>query len=87
MTRDEIKAKIREIMSNELNLTVSAILDEESKLFEDLGIDSLMVMQIAVYVEEQFEVVIPDETWEPSALTSVGSLVDFVENLLEGEPV
>lgn len=83
MTRDEIKAKIRDILSNELNLTVSDVLDEESRLFEDLSIDSLMVMQIGVYVEELFQVVIPDETWEPSALSSVGALVDFVENLLE----
>ena len=83
MTRNEIKAKIRAIIASELNLKVPEVLDDEGRLFEDLGIDSLMIMQIVVYIEEQFDVTIPDESLDPNVLGTVGELVGFVENLLE----
>lgn len=83
MTRDEIKVKIRNIMTDELNLKLPNVLDDESRLFDDLSIDSLMIMQIVVYVEEYFNVEIPDDSLDPNEFDTVGALVDFVENLLK----
>lgn len=70
---DEIKAVIVE------QLSVNA--DEvklESKFVDDLGADSLDVVELVMELESKFEVEIPDE--EAEKISTVKDVVDYIES-------
>ncbi|KPF84487.1 hypothetical protein IP70_15800 [alpha proteobacterium AAP38] len=53
--------------------------DPSLKLVEDFHLDSLDMVELAMALEEEFQVEIPDEDWENAAdmsLTQVAELVD-----------
>lgn len=51
-----------------------------AKIQEDLGADSLTVIEIAMAMEERFQLSIPDEQWE--TVSTVGDLFETVAKLL-----
>lgn len=53
MTIDEIKDKVTAFLVDELEIDESKIQDE-ARLKEDMGIDSLEVVDVVVLVEEEF---------------------------------
>jgi acyl carrier protein len=57
-----------------------AQLTPEAKIKEDLGADSLTVIEIAMAMEEQFHLSIPDEQWE--TVSTVGDLFETLAKLL-----
>jgi acyl carrier protein len=48
----------------------------ESRLKEDLGADSLDLVEMVMYLEEQFNILIPDE--DAMQLTTVGRVADYL---------
>ena len=62
---------------NNLDLDESKI-NDNSKLYEDLGIDSLDFCEVLVDIEQALEVSIADE--DVLKLTTFGALVNYVEN-------
>ena len=61
-----------------------AILDDNitlsSRLSEDLYADSLDMMEIALLIEEEFDLEIPDDAFD--TIATVGDLVSYVDNHL-----
>jgi acyl carrier protein len=55
-------------------------LTPEARFKEDLGADSLTIMEIAMAVEERFNLSIPDEAWDRVA--TVEELFETVAELL-----
>jgi acyl carrier protein len=55
-------------------------LTPDARIEEDLGADSLTVMEITMAVEERFNLSIPDEQWE--TVSTVGDLFDALAKLL-----
>ncbi|ECC1826900.1 acyl carrier protein, partial [Campylobacter coli] len=51
----------------------------ESKIIEDLGADSLDVVELIMALEEKFEVEIPDSDAEK--LIKIEDVVNYIENL------
>ena len=45
----------------------------------DLGLDSLRVMQLLVFVEERLGVNLPDDEVTPERISSVDALVDWID--------
>ena len=60
-----------------------AQLTPDARLQEDLGADSLTIMEITMAVEERFNLSIPDEEWEK--VSTVGDLFEALSELL-GKP-
>jgi acyl carrier protein len=56
-------------------------LNPDARIQEDLGADSLTVIQIIMAVEEQFDMSFPDEQLE--RISTVGDLFETLANLLE----
>ncbi len=50
----------------------------ESKFVDDLGADSLDVVELVMELESKFEVEIPDE--EAEKISTVKDVVDYIEN-------
>ncbi len=55
-------------------------LTPEARIQEDLGADSLTIMEITMAVEERFDLVIPDE--ESEQISTVGDLFGTLAKLL-----
>ncbi|EEL82514.1 Acyl carrier protein [Bacillus cereus AH1271] len=56
-------------------------LEETMRLNQDLYIDSVMMLQLIVYIEMDVKLCVPEDEVDPKAFLTVGSLLDFMEEL------
>ena len=70
--------KVIELIADQLNKKVDQI-SLESRLFEDLGANSLDVIDLIVSVEDEFGIVILDD--EIAKIRTVGDIVNLVNTL------
>ena len=68
--------KIAAIIADQLDMEESDITSEST--FEDLGADSLDVVDVIMTLEDEFDIEIPDEAIE--GMKTVGELVKYVED-------
>jgi len=69
---------VKEVVVEQLNVSPSEV-KEESKFVEDLGADSLDVVELVMALEEKFDIEIPDEDAEKIA--TVTDAIKFIENI------
>jgi acyl carrier protein len=75
MTRDEILACVRDVLRREFGLSVDATVPS-ARLQEDLDLDSLDAVALAVQLEEETGVLLEQERLEQ--LRTVQDVVEFV---------
>lgn len=68
--------KIRFILSNQFEVEEDAI-TMETNIIEDLGADSLDVVDMLMMLEDEFDVEIPDE--EIEKMRTVSEVVTYIE--------
>ena len=76
MKLEEVQAKLKEIVMDRLNAEEEQIKPEAS-FVEDLGADSLDIVELIMGIEEEFDIEIPDEDSEK--LTTVGEAMSYVK--------
>ena len=76
MQSEEVLAKLKELVMDRLNVEEDQIKPDAS-FVEDLGADSLDIVELIMGIEEEFDVEIPDEDAEK--LTNVGEAFDYVK--------
>ncbi len=69
--------KIRDIIVDQLDVDADEVTAEAS-IIDDLGADSLDVVDLISSVEDEFDVEIPDEKVE--GIKSVGDIVAYIES-------
>jgi len=69
---------VKEVVVEQLNVNPDEV-KEESKFVEDLGADSLDVVELVMALEEKFDIEIPDEDAEKIA--TVTDAMSFIENI------
>ena len=72
--------KIKDIIVEQLAVEEDAVTMEAS-ITDDLGADSLDVVDLVMSIEESFDVEIPDE--EVENIKTVGDIVKYIENKVE----
>ena len=70
--------KIQEMLAEALNLSVEKV-TAEAKIVDDLGADSLDVVELLSRLEDEYGITIPDEDVE--SLVTVGDVVKEIEKL------
>ena len=73
----EILDQVKEIISAELEVQPEGI-TMESIIVDDLGADSLDVVELVMRIEERFDIEIPDEDAEK--IQTVGNIVEYLKN-------
>jgi len=72
----DIADKVKDIIAQQLDVDKNEI-KETSAFIEDLGADSLAIVELVLAFEEQFEIDIPDEDTEK--IRTVGDAVKYIE--------
>ena len=75
----DILEKMIDILCNQLDLDKEQV-TEDSEIIEDLGADSLDIVDLVMTLEEEFDTEITDEMIED--MKTVGDVVKFVEEHL-----
>ncbi|MBQ1361828.1 MAG: acyl carrier protein [Oscillospiraceae bacterium] len=70
--------KVREALAKQFELDPESI-TLDTNLIDDLGADSLDVVELIMSLEDEFGVTISDE--DAAQLYTVGRIVDYLENL------
>ena len=70
--------KVREMLANQLNIEVDKI-DENSRVIEDLGADSLDMIEMLMALEEEFGITVPDD--KADSLKTVGDIVKYIDSV------
>lgn len=76
----DIENKVKEIIAYELGVDASTI-TLESRIKEDLGSDSLTMVEIVISIEDAFKFEIPDE--EAENIITVGDAIEAIKARLK----
>jgi acyl carrier protein len=68
--------KVKKIVSEKLGVPEAKV-EEKSEFVNDLGADSLDVVEFVMEVEKEFNITIPDE--EATKLKTVGDAVKYID--------
>lgn len=74
MKKEEMLARLKEIIIDRLDVEEDQIVPDAS-FVEDLGADSLDIVELIMGIEEEFDIEIPDEDAEK--LTTVGEAMNY----------
>ena len=78
----ELETKVREIVAQQLGKNIDQVTPEAS-FRDDLGADSLDVVELVMALEEEFGVQIPDEDAEK--ISTVGQAIDYIKQKAAAE--
>ena len=79
MRMEQIKDKLKQIVIDRLDVDEDQITPDAS-FVEDLGADSLDIVELIMGIEEEFDIEIPDEDAEK--LTTVGGALEYIKSKL-----
>ncbi len=72
-----LEKKVREIIADRLKLDVEQV-QPGSRFIEDLGADSLDIVEMIMQMEEDFGITIPDEDAEK--IKTVGDAISYIKS-------
>jgi acyl carrier protein len=72
--------KVKELLASQLEIDAEKI-TEDTEIINDLGADSLDVVEMIMMLEEEFGIVITDETIY--GYKTVGEIASFIEKMVE----
>lgn len=75
MSEQDIKQKVFELVSEHLGVDIEKITDDTS-FINDLGADSLDIVELVMDLEEEFDVKIPEDIADK--IQTVGDAVAFI---------
>ncbi len=76
MSSEEIFDKVKEIIIEQLGVSETAVTMEAS-FIDDLGADSLDIVELIMALEEEFDLEIPDSDAEK--VVTVGDVVEYIK--------
>ena len=77
MSSEEVFEKVKGIIVEQLGVADTAVTMEAS-FIDDLGADSLDIVELIMAIEEEFDIEIPDADAEK--VVSVGDVVDYIKD-------
>ncbi len=70
--------KVKELVAEQLGISKEQI-TENSNIIEDLGADSLDVIEMLMTLEEEYNITIPDD--QISQVKTIGQITELIEKL------
>ncbi len=76
----DLEARVKQILTNRLGIAPEEI-RRDATLVEDLGMDSLDAVELAIATERQFNIGLSDE--QVAKLKTVADIVDLIRQLID----
>ena len=76
MASEEITSRVKEIIVEQLGVAADEVVPEAS-FVEDLGADSLDIVELIMALEEEYQLEIPDE--EAEKMQKVDDVIAYIE--------
>ena len=76
MSTEEVYERVKKIIMEQLG-TVETGISMEASFLDDLGADSLDIVELVMALEEEFDIEIPDTDAEK--VVTVGDVVDYIK--------
>ena len=73
--KEEVVSKIKELIKNSLGVKEEEI-TPDSSFIDDLGADSLDIVELVMLIEKEFDIEIPDEDAEK--ISTVQDAIDYI---------
>lgn len=70
--------RVKEVIAKQLRMDVSEIADDAA-VIEDLGADSLDIVEMLMTLEDEMNITIPDDV---NGLRTVKDIADYLENVI-----
>lgn len=80
MEHEELFAKVKEVIVDQLSVEEDDV-SADASFFDDLGADSLDIVELVMALEDSFGISIPDEDAE--SIKTVGDAVDYIAANME----
>ncbi len=77
MENDEIFEKVKKIIMEQLSVAEDAV-TKEASFIDDLGADSLDVVELIMALEEEFDMEIPDSDAEK--ISTVNDVIEYIKD-------
>ena len=77
MSSEEVFDRVKEIIVEQLGVAENSV-TTESSFIDDLGADSLDIVELIMALEEEFDIEIPDADAEK--VVTVGDVVDYLKD-------
>ena len=77
---DSIEQRVKGIIAEQLAIKDESEVKNESSFLDDLGADSLDMVELVMCLEDEFETEIPDE--EAEKITTVQLAIDYINSNL-----
>jgi acyl carrier protein len=78
--KEEIVGKVKDLISQSLGVSPDEIVSSAS-FIDDLGADSLDIVELVMLIEKEFDIEIPDEDAEK--ISTVQHAIDYINDHLE----
>lgn len=80
MDRNEIKSQLMNVFEDTCWIDMEKAVNEESRLNEDLGFDSLDKIEVCMEIEKDFGISIHDD--EMDRIKTVGDVVNLLDEII-----
>jgi acyl carrier protein len=77
-----VEERIKEIIVEQLGVSADEAVNEAS-FIDDLGADSLDIVELVMAIEEEFGIEVPDEDAE--RMQSIGDVISYVQEKTSGD--
>lgn len=74
---DTVLEKVKEVISEQLGIDDTDTITTETTFIDDLGADSLDIVELIMALEEEFDMEIPDADAEK--VVTVGDVVEYIK--------
>ena len=78
---DNILDRVKDVIMEQLGIEDESSITTATTFIDDLGADSLDVVELIMALEEEFDMEIPDEAVEN--IKTIGDIVKYIEEKLE----
>ena len=72
---------LKAILVNRIGIPESQVIDDPALTFEDMGLDSLALVEIQLEVQQEYGFIIPDE--DTHYITTVGQAIAYTNRRLQ----
>lgn len=77
MANEEVVRRVKDLIAESLGVNPTEVVSTAS-FIDDLGADSLDIVELVMAIEKEFNVEIPDEDAEK--ITTVQDAIDYIQN-------